>query len=268
MVWYNYRRVPAVVLLKQLDRRRQARAHLPLPRAVPAGLDDLARSAAGRRGTVAAGRRRRRQRRHRRSARALHRHRALAERADRRSDGDDRDVHQGAHAHADRQESSRSASTMRARSWAGSRTDRWRCSRRRATRAATRRSTRSRSTASTPPRAGTCTICIACSGSIIATKDALRGWRSIHITDSDHPYMKHWWVPGLQIGYEHTFIHQFADFLQGLGEGQADAADVPRRPGDRLRDRCGAEIGEDPPVGNDSRGARQGGVCEACEGTP
>jgi predicted dehydrogenase len=44
----------------------------------------------------------------------------------------------------------------------------------------------------------------------------LRGWRSIHITDSDHPYMKHWWVPGLQIGYEHTFIHQFADFLQDL----------------------------------------------------
>jgi predicted dehydrogenase len=46
----------------------------------------------------------------------------------------------------------------------------------------------------------------------------LRGWRSIHITDSDHPYMKHWWVPGLQIGYEHTFIHQFADFLVGLGD--------------------------------------------------
>jgi predicted dehydrogenase len=41
----------------------------------------------------------------------------------------------------------------------------------------------------------------------------LRGWRSIHITDGDHPYMKHWWVPGLQIGYEHTFVHQFADFL-------------------------------------------------------
>ncbi len=48
----------------------------------------------------------------------------------------------------------------------------------------------------------------------------LRGWRSIHVTDSDHPYMKHWWVPGLQIGYEHTFVHQFADFLQGLTEGK------------------------------------------------
>jgi myo-inositol 2-dehydrogenase/D-chiro-inositol 1-dehydrogenase len=44
----------------------------------------------------------------------------------------------------------------------------------------------------------------------------LRGWKSMHITDSDHPYMKHWWVPGLQIGYEHTFIHQAADFLIGL----------------------------------------------------
>jgi myo-inositol 2-dehydrogenase/D-chiro-inositol 1-dehydrogenase len=27
-------------------------------------------------------------------------------------------------------------------------------------------------------------------------------------------------VPGLQIGYEHTFIHQVADFLIGLGDGK------------------------------------------------
>ncbi len=51
----------------------------------------------------------------------------------------------------------------------------------------------------------------------------VRGWRSVHVTDGDHPYMKHWWVPGLQIGYEHTFIHQLADFLQALGQGQAAA---------------------------------------------
>jgi predicted dehydrogenase len=51
----------------------------------------------------------------------------------------------------------------------------------------------------------------------------LRGWRSVHVTDGDHPYMKHWWVPGLQIGYEHTFIHQAADFLQALGEGKGAA---------------------------------------------
>jgi len=47
----------------------------------------------------------------------------------------------------------------------------------------------------------------------------MRGWRSIHVTDGDHPYMKHWWVPGLQIGYEHTFIHQFADFLTAAAAG-------------------------------------------------
>jgi myo-inositol 2-dehydrogenase/D-chiro-inositol 1-dehydrogenase len=51
----------------------------------------------------------------------------------------------------------------------------------------------------------------------------VRGWRSVHVTDGDHPYMKRWWVPGLQIGYEHTFIHQFADFVQAVGEGTSAA---------------------------------------------
>src|SRR3954463_8095739 len=51
----------------------------------------------------------------------------------------------------------------------------------------------------------------------------LRGWRSLHITDREHPYMAHWWVPGLQIGYEHTFVHQAADFLMAVGEGKSAA---------------------------------------------
>jgi predicted dehydrogenase len=51
----------------------------------------------------------------------------------------------------------------------------------------------------------------------------LRGWRSIHVTDhgGEHPYMDKWWVPGLQIGYEHSFVHQVADFLDGLAKGKA-----------------------------------------------
>jgi predicted dehydrogenase len=48
----------------------------------------------------------------------------------------------------------------------------------------------------------------------------VRGWRSIHVTDGDQPYMGHWWVPGLQIGYEHTFVHQVADFLENLAKNQ------------------------------------------------
>ncbi len=46
----------------------------------------------------------------------------------------------------------------------------------------------------------------------------VRGWRMLHVTDSDHPYMDKWWVPGLQIGYEHSFVHQFADFVTSLGK--------------------------------------------------
>jgi myo-inositol 2-dehydrogenase/D-chiro-inositol 1-dehydrogenase len=49
----------------------------------------------------------------------------------------------------------------------------------------------------------------------------VRGWRNIHVTDGDQPYMKHWWVPGLQIGYEHTFTHQFADFVQAAAKGDS-----------------------------------------------
>ena len=49
MVWYNYRRVPAVTLAKQLIDDGRLGTDLPLPRQLPAGLDDLRRPAAGRR---------------------------------------------------------------------------------------------------------------------------------------------------------------------------------------------------------------------------
>jgi predicted dehydrogenase len=48
----------------------------------------------------------------------------------------------------------------------------------------------------------------------------VRGWRSVHVTDGDMPYMDRWWVPGLQIGYEHTFVHQVADFLYNLADNR------------------------------------------------
>jgi predicted dehydrogenase len=48
---------------------------------------------------------------------------------------------------------------------------------------------------------------------------AMRGWSSVLVTDGEHPYLGKWWVPGLIIGYEHSFIHQAADFLEGLETG-------------------------------------------------
>ena len=53
-----------------------------------------------------------------------------------------------------------------------------------------------------------------------ADDSIVRGWRSIHVTDGDQPYMDKWWVPGLSIGYEHSFVHQVADFLKSLETGE------------------------------------------------
>ena len=49
MVSYNYRRVPAVTLAKQLIDEGRLGPHLPLPRQLPPGLDHLRGPAAGRR---------------------------------------------------------------------------------------------------------------------------------------------------------------------------------------------------------------------------
>lgn len=39
------------------------------------------------------------------------------------------------------------------------------------------------------------------------------GFRRVMVTDSQHPWLKHWWPPGHIIGWEHTFIHELAHFL-------------------------------------------------------
>ena len=57
----------------------------------------------------------------------------------------------------------------------------------------------------------------------------VNGWRTILVTDSDHPYMDKWWVSGCVLGYEHTFINALADFLTGLQTG------VPAHTRHRLR---------------------------------
>jgi predicted dehydrogenase len=51
----------------------------------------------------------------------------------------------------------------------------------------------------------------------------VRGWRSIHVSDADQPYIDKWWIPGVCIGYEHTFVHHVADFLQSLETGETCA---------------------------------------------
>ncbi|HEY4022975.1 MAG TPA: Gfo/Idh/MocA family oxidoreductase [Pseudonocardiaceae bacterium] len=48
---------------------------------------------------------------------------------------------------------------------------------------------------------------------------ATAGFRRILATESTHPYMDAWWPPGHGIGYEHTFTHQVRDFVKAIVEG-------------------------------------------------
>ncbi len=48
---------------------------------------------------------------------------------------------------------------------------------------------------------------------------AERGFRRVLVTESDHPWVSGWWPPGHVLGWEHTFVHQAADFLTAIGDG-------------------------------------------------
>ncbi|MYS80616.1 Gfo/Idh/MocA family protein [Embleya scabrispora] len=44
------------------------------------------------------------------------------------------------------------------------------------------------------------------------------GFRRILVTEPEHPYTGAWWPPGHVLGYEHTFTHQAADLLTAIAE--------------------------------------------------
>ncbi|WP_284753766.1 Gfo/Idh/MocA family oxidoreductase [Arthrobacter sp. efr-133-R2A-120] len=46
-----------------------------------------------------------------------------------------------------------------------------------------------------------------------------QGFRRILVNEPEHPYMDAWWPQGHVIGWEHTFTHQIRDFLQALDAG-------------------------------------------------
>ena len=51
-----------------------------------------------------------------------------------------------------------------------------------------------------------------------------QGNRNIIVTDPTHPYMDVWWPPGHVLGWEHAFIHQVKELMEGI------AADKPVSP--------------------------------------
>ena len=50
-----------------------------------------------------------------------------------------------------------------------------------------------------------------------------QGFRDILVTQRDNvqPYVSNWWPPGHGIGYEHTFVHAVADFVNACADGKS-----------------------------------------------
>ncbi|MEU4424806.1 Gfo/Idh/MocA family oxidoreductase [Actinoplanes sp. NPDC024001] len=49
---------------------------------------------------------------------------------------------------------------------------------------------------------------------------AEQGFSRILVTESEHPYMSAWWPPGHLIGYEHSFTHEVRDLIDAIATGQ------------------------------------------------
>lgn len=49
--------------------------------------------------------------------------------------------------------------------------------------------------------------------------EGAQGFRTILATEPSHPYIANWWPPGHTIGYEHGFVHAVVDFIQAVADG-------------------------------------------------
>jgi predicted dehydrogenase len=54
-------------------------------------------------------------------------------------------------------------------------------------------------------------------------RKGLRGFRTILVTEAAHPFIKAWWPPGHIIGYEHTFTHTVYDLLEAVADTRVPA---------------------------------------------
>jgi predicted dehydrogenase len=51
----------------------------------------------------------------------------------------------------------------------------------------------------------------------------VQGFRTVNVTEPDHPFAGAWWPPGHIIGYEHTFVHTMKDLMDGIKAGESPA---------------------------------------------
>jgi predicted dehydrogenase len=52
-----------------------------------------------------------------------------------------------------------------------------------------------------------------------ADGDRARGFKTVLVSEPDHPFWEHWWPPGHIIGWEHTFVHELHHLLTAIRDG-------------------------------------------------
>ena len=61
------------------------------------------------------------------------------------------------------------------------------------------------------------------------TAKRVQGFRTILVTEPEHPFIKAWWPAGHIIGYEHTFTHTVYDLLEAIADGHGADAELRGR---------------------------------------
>ena len=51
-----------------------------------------------------------------------------------------------------------------------------------------------------------------------ADGDRARGFKTVLVSEADHPFWEHWWPPGHIVGWEHTFVHELHHLLRAIAE--------------------------------------------------
>jgi predicted dehydrogenase len=77
--------------------------------------------------------------------------------------------------------------------------------------------------------------------SVPSLPTSVDGFRTVSVTESEHPFMANWWPPGHVIGWEHTFVHEIHHLLKAIAEdGDVEPHGATFRDGYRAAEVCDA----------------------------
>jgi predicted dehydrogenase len=70
-----------------------------------------------------------------------------------------------------------------------------------------------------------------------------QGFRSVLVSEADHPFWEHWWPHGHIIGWEHSFVHELHHFLTAIAEdGEVAPHGATFEDGYRVAEVCDAIV--------------------------